>query len=231
MGDDDKFHPFTWCTGDLNWEDYGGVWYRLIGNRAFHFIEWSPDEESDKGVGYVQLVEVDLMALPQKNIRDALRCCGYVIAEDGVVNDYDGAVVASWDDTSAMDLLIADCCRTYGCRAPLSDAHGKAKVRMIRAAIRESKQATASADAHDAAMARPVNRLGSTAAEFMRGDIGSAINRGKEAGDKAAKFLHRVYTTPGMGTLGGTPAIDVIYPHPTHENLTPWETKWRKGGQ
>lgn len=224
-----QFHPFEWFTGDIDWVGYGGVWVHLIGNRTFHFIEWMPSEGYDDckaGEGWVDLCEVELLSLSQRTIQSALNSCGWAFAEDGLVGEHSGDIIAAWDDPK-LDAIVADCCRSYGAKAPLYDAHGRARVGMIRTAIRESKKVTSSATAHAAAMARPVNRLGSTAAEAMCGDIASAISRGVEAGDASAELMHHIYSKPGMSTLGGMPGIEVVYPSNAHEVLTPWEAKWR----
>jgi hypothetical protein len=45
-------------------------------------------------------------------------------------------------------------------------------------------------------MQRPVNALGSTAAEYMRGDLDSAMQRGCEAGDPTARLVAKMHGTP-----------------------------------
>jgi len=217
-----NIRSFHFSTGDTNWEEYGGVWAKEVRPRVYHFISWEVDDEnkSAKPWGWVPLSEVDLLAIPQKNIESALKSYGLAFGEDGLVDGYSGIVMVSWDDDDKrMDEVVADICRSYGFRAPLDESYGKAPVKMLSAMALYSEQLARGrrvgrwdletsmygTATHSELMERTVNKIGSTAVEIMRGDIDSALRR-----------------------LDGSSRFDVLYNDAdNHEVLTEWEVKWR----
>ena len=217
----EQFHPFTFFTVDVNWEDYGGVWVRPIGRRAFHFIEWIPNGESDKHPGYVQLAEVDLQAIPATELSGPLRFYGWAFDDDGLVDSHSGDVVVGWDKPAEMDLHIAGACFAYGNKAVLFDEETRAKVGKIKEAVRESNMLVRDAAKHAAALSKPSNKIGSTALELMRGDIGSALKR---AETPEAALMLGIYEKPGMMTLGAGPASSVL--NPPERKLSVYEKRW-----
>lgn len=66
---------------------------------------------------------------------------------------------------------------------------------MLREARREAR-ALLDEYALEAAMDRPVNAIGSTAREYMKGDLTSAMQRGCEAGDKTARLVAKISGAP-----------------------------------
>ena len=227
MKDRDKFKPFKWWSGDVNWVDYGGTWVRRIGGRAFHFIEWLPEGELHTPTkwGWVQLAEVDLDKIEIDAIRDALRSCRWVLGEEGVVDDYRGDVVMPWGPD--LDTLVASACFGFGAKAVYEDVRTKAPNKEIREMIRLSNEMVRDEEARAEALAKPGNALGSTREEMMRGDLAPAIHRGLESGNRAAQLMYKVYTQPGCVTLGGDRGIDVVHPpDEPHIVLNEWESKF-----
>lgn len=190
---------FRFFAGDGNWLDYGGVWARPVAPMRFHFIELvNMDEacgsDNDGQPTYsVTLSEVDLNSL-LSGITDALHSCGIELPlKESISPDQ-----------------VADCCRSYGLAAPLHEANTNNARRGIAECRAESYRLTRDAEAYEAAMNRPVNRIGSTAREFGRGDIQSAIVRGIDAGNPDATLVGKMYHNTGGNTLGGKINIQPI---------------------
>lgn len=80
----------------------------------------------------------------------------------------------------------------YGAYAPLSSELGNNAGKLMREARALSRELELDAEAYEAAMDRPVNRIGSTAREYQAGDISSAILRGLGEGRKDAEILAKM---------------------------------------
>lgn len=191
---------FRFFTGDVNYLDYGGVWERRVGETRFHFIELVNMDEAcgrdNEGspTYHVSLTEVDIAGIGPDQIADAMRCCG-------TEPPFDGAI--------AME-EIADACRAYGIAAPLHDVSTNNAAKGIAECKRESYSLSKNPEAYEAAMNRPVNRIGSTAREFGRGDIQSAILRGINAGNPDATIMGKMYHNADGNTLSGKINIQPI---------------------
>jgi hypothetical protein len=191
------FGSFKFLTGDVSFTDYGAKWVRKVGARRFHVIElvnWAEtageSAAQDNGKYNVSLSEIDLDSIPDESVASALESCGFTLATSTygiryVYSESAGDVIANGD---AIDLALVECCHGYGCKAPLEEFNGNNWRKLMRAAISASRALDDSA-AHVSAMARPVNAIGSTADEFMRGDISSAVLRGVAQGDVRAEIL------------------------------------------
>ena len=68
----------------------------------------------------------------------------------------------------------------------------------MRQAKAESRRLSASPEAYEQAMDRPVNKLGSTAREYAAGDILSATLRGLDSGDPDARFRAELMLKMGV---------------------------------
>ena len=92
---------------------------------------------------------------------------------------------------------------SYGLYAPMGNWEGNAYRPLLRKAKREANSLK-DADWFHAAMRRPVNRLGSTASEFMQGDTNSALIRGIAKGDPMARIMGKVQglTAQDMDDIG-----------------------------
>ncbi len=99
-------------------------------------------------------------------MRQAFDCCGL---------DMDDP---QWQD----ELVKVDCLVSYGCSAPVHTESGNSYPLRVRAAARRhAEELMADDDAAEYALNQPVNRIGSTAREYGRGDLDSAMDRWKEA--------------------------------------------------
>jgi len=166
--------PAKWIT---HLDDTDLLESRKVGPRAYQFInvvdmvDACGRDATDEFVA--ELHYVDLDAIDADTIRKALECCG------------------QQDEPDLSDLAIAECCHSYGAKAPLDSWSGNGRTVVRRQARSEAHSLLTSG--MKAALQRPVNQLGSTAAEFMRGDIFSAMQRGAEAGDPSARLMAKVY--------------------------------------
>lgn len=149
---------------------------RKVEARRFHFVRiidmddacGRDNEGQPRYVG--ELLQVDLDDLPESTLNDALTCCG-AEEEENLTDDHK-----------------AYCCVGYGCSAPLWSESGGDRRKLERQAKRESRELD-DPDALEAAMDRPVNKIGSTAREFARGDIDAALSRGLAEGTQQAQIL------------------------------------------
>jgi len=71
----------------------------------------------------------------------------------------------------------------------LGDEAGNNGNKIIRNLKRESREIEGDSERYETLMNTPVNRLGSTAREFQRGDFQSAMDRGLQAGNEAAGIM------------------------------------------
>jgi hypothetical protein len=162
---------------------------RVKGTRKYYAIrymdlwEWMGErdcEQSDTPRHEYDLKLVDLDLMPSEAVSSALRCCGFKLGEGEdvgtIVQEYDGAQIASGQD--ACDLVIVDCCISYGNGAPLETFSGKSHPERLRAeAVRYAREMMRDDEALRARLSRVVNGVGSTAFEYGQGDISSGIAR------------------------------------------------------
>lgn len=170
-------------TGDINMLDYGGKNYRQSGNRQFQFVELINMDDAcgrdneGKPKYHVELRMVDLDAIPKKEQENAMKSCGYPYPED------------------ITDITLAEMCDSYGVHASLGQWEGNNARKLLRQAYREAN-ALLQSDALESALEKPVNKIGSTAREMMKGDIFSAMQRGVESGDPSTRIMAKMYGVP-----------------------------------
>ncbi len=164
----------------IKWEViYDDTWkeiMRHVADRRFHFVKIIDMDDAcgsdNKGQPkyHGELRQVDLNDVSERQLQDALKCCGAENEEN--LND-------EWK---------ARCCAEYGCAAPLWDESGGDRRELERKGKRESR-ALDDPDALEERMDRPVNKIGSSAREFARGDFDSALSRGLAEGNQSAQIL------------------------------------------
>lgn len=180
-------------SGDVNRSDYGGTDFAHIGARRWIFVElMNMDEacgrDNEGQPRYVcEVSMVDLDALSVETIASAVRSCG---------PSYRGPDGEWHQDTNLSDAALAEICKSYGAAAPLESDSGDNWRELVRAARRAARSYATDSGALESAMQRPVNALGSTAAEYMRGDFDSAMQRGCEAGDPTARLMAKMHGAP-----------------------------------
>lgn len=163
---------------DVNWIDYGGRWARHVVGTRYHVIRFDNmieacGRDADPSQPYhCDLHEVDVAS---EQLASALESVG--------ATDLDGV----WP--SKVDLVKAEALSSYGAYAPLWQDGGRNAHELIRAAKRESRRLATDSAAYEAAMDRPVNRIGSTAREYQADDTKSAILRGLADRNPAAEIM------------------------------------------
>jgi len=177
---------WTDIGSDVSWDDHGGLWARATREPGVYYVIRFENmveccgERDAAEIGYTYEASVymlDLAAIGDAGIASALRSSGwkYDGVTGDVVNEYDGEIVASGP---AAELTIVYACRSYGHGAPLETFTGNARPSHIRAeARRYAETCMRDAGLLAARLARPVNAIGSTAAEYGRGDITAAFSR------------------------------------------------------
>lgn len=185
---------FTFLTGDVNFSEYGGKWYRKGPTGTYHIIElinmWEATGEVNQDKYVVELSEIDLSRVPQKTVKDALTCCG----------------IESW---TAGELTTVEAISSYMGGAPMGQWHGGNYRQLLSEAKRESRRLERDHVYHASQMQRPVNRLGSTAVEYAAGDLNSALVRGIAAGDKSARIIGKMHglTAEDMNAIQGDESL------------------------
>jgi hypothetical protein len=163
---------------DVNWVDYHGMWARKAKDGSWYVLRWTNlvDAGGEEFADTPYECDVKRIDLSDVDPSSALNSCGYEIEGDTIVNEYDGSIVA---DGKHVELCLVECCISYGLGAPLESFTGSKYPERIRATARRYAE-TMMKDRPGLAkrLARPVNAIGSTADEYGRGDIDSALHRG-----------------------------------------------------
>lgn len=193
---------------DSSWEDYGGKWGKRAPDGSWYVIDFTNmydacGEGECKRDGQDQYVcevkRVNLSTLPIENVTSALRSCGWKMTEEGIVNEHDGGIVAEIESIHAT-IVIVEACVGYGCAEPIESFSGDKYPARVRADARRYAETCMKDDALLAErLARPVNKIGSTAEEYGRGDLDSALDRGPfDALKNIMRKLHGKLTIEGM---------------------------------
>ena len=160
---------------DVNWIDYHGMWAKKARDGAWYVLRWTNlvDAGGSEFEDTPYECEVKRLDLAEVDPTDALKSYGWYQSDEGIVNDYDGSIVVGPDHA---EQAIVEACIQYGLGAPLESFTGAKYPTRIRAnARRYAEQCMHDAALLEERLARPVNRIGSTAAEYGRGDINSAL--------------------------------------------------------
>ena len=203
---------FKFWSGDVTYVDYGGTWCWQAGPLEFHFIElmnWEDQvgaREAEE-VGYTYNVELKIVhvgELSDRQVMSAIRSMG---CEEALQE------LETKKDIVGKLRLIAGCAAEYGTFCRGFDENGN----NYRKLIAEAKQASLNWAGDDSILNRPVNRIGQTGRELMRGDLASALHRGLTAGDTEARVMAQMYRASGGATLGGHIGDDVMEVVNQHE--------------
>jgi len=130
----------------------------------------------------VDVLMADLDAIGEASLASARNSCG-------------------WEGMPDDPRALADCAIRYGCHAPLAEHNGNNLRKVLRAARVEANQLMADARALETAMGRVVNKMGSTALEFMTGDLDAALARGLAAGTTDARIMAQMQAPIPPGPL------------------------------
>lgn len=152
------------------------------GNK-FYFIEITDMDDAcgrdNEGqptfVCELSLVDLDLIS--PKALKSALKSCG-------------------WEEMPHTPDAYAEALHSYGNRAPLGSWSGNGRQKIHREARREARELMTNSDRLESALDTPCNAIGSTAREFMQGDIFSGVQRGVESGKPEAHLVAKMYGVP-----------------------------------
>jgi hypothetical protein len=169
--------------GDVNWQDYGAKWARRGRDGSWYVVCFNNmieacGERDAAEMGYVYEAAVqraDLRELSNDQIKDALDSCGFKLTADGAVDMGAGDLVT---DPKEIEALLVEAVTGYGIYAPLDTFTGKVRPANVRAnARRRAEWYMRDAVALETALDKTVNRIGTTAREFGRGDALAGLKR------------------------------------------------------
>jgi hypothetical protein len=181
--------------GDANMLDYGGKNYRHVGKQQYQFVELINMDEAcgrdNEGQSkyVVELRLVDLDAVSDSTVKSALECCGM-------------------ENQDLSNITIAECCDSYGAHAPLGSWSGNNARKIMREAYKLANELLDDS-ALEEQLEKPVNKIGSTALEFMQGDTMSAIQRGCESGNTDARIIAKMHGN-SQETIDNTRPADFL---------------------
>jgi hypothetical protein len=174
---------------DVSWDEYGGKWAKRAPDGSYYVIDFTNmwdacGEEECKRDGQARWVcevkRVDLSDLSEKQLQSALDCVGC---------DLDDVPEAH------RELAKVEACVSYGCAQPLESFSGDVYSSRIRAeARRYAETLMRDAEALEVKLESPVNRIGSTAREYGRGDLDAALSRGPF--DTAKNIMRKLHGLP-----------------------------------
>lgn len=191
---------------DVSWEDYHGMWARKSKGGTWFVLVWTNMWDAcgkEEGLDQYscEVKSLDLTELSAENVASALRSCGFKATDEGIVSDQ-GDVISN--KPHIMERILVETCIQHGYGAPLETFTGRVRPKNVRSKARRYAEDCMRDDAlHAEALARPVNAIGSTAAEYGRGDVDSALHRGDSPTHQLMRKIHGIPEEPStqFGTL------------------------------
>jgi hypothetical protein len=104
-------HKFHWLTGDVNFREYGGTWYRYDGDSCYTIVEannmyWCCGDVSE-GKYLVTINTIDMSSLSFSNVSSACHSIGEPVEE-----------------VMKNQLLLVEVCNSYGLSDRISHKFG-----------------------------------------------------------------------------------------------------------
>lgn len=194
-----EMRGWTYLMGSGQWTGEDAMWVRKAKDGAYFVLRFT-DLLDAGGADYkdtpfeCEVKRVHLKELPEKEVDNALRSCGWRWEKDGddviLVDDQGDTMRATLKAGDRLTLAAVEMCVSYGLGAPLYTATGKRYDRVRAEARREAEGFLRGTSDLDAALDRPVNAIGSTAREYGNGDISSALNRGSSPEKDILRKMH-----------------------------------------
>lgn len=160
---------FTFLTGDVNWQDYGGKFVsKKLNNGEFDYwlvievinmIDAVGEAEATEKYA-VSLLSVSPSEAGEDNLKKAFECCG-LDAEDQA-------------DLRSNPLVQVEALASYGIYAQLKSIGGNNLSKLMREIRKEAQIASM---LYGFYMDAPKNRIGSTGWDLQRGDLLAGLNR------------------------------------------------------
>jgi hypothetical protein len=174
---------FEFLIGDVDWVSYGGKWVSQKLNSG-EFDYWLVLEliNMDDAVGrdnmgqpkyHVCVSAVSPQEAGQEGLEKAVSCCGLR------------------EDEEADPLMQVEALHSYGISSPVWQGSGNNSKLLIREAKRQAQ--IHGVDSFEESMRRPVNAIGSTGLEILRGDITAGLARTISSGSPEGKVLGKIY--------------------------------------
>ena len=185
-------------SSDVNWVDYHGAWARRAPDGSWYVLRWTNlldagGREFEATPFECEVKRVVLASVLPEEIDSALRSCGWRLENGTVVSECGDTVTDEF-----VDLCIVECCIGYGLGEPLETFTGAKHPMRIRAkARRYAERCMKDAALLESRLDRPVNKIGSTAREYGRGDIDSALHRGPF--DMSKQIIRKMHGLPPVG--------------------------------
>jgi hypothetical protein len=163
---------FSFLTGDVNYTTYGGKWIsprQSNGEFDYYFViellNWreTVGEREPPPETYNVSLSVVSPQQAEKEIPHALECCG--ITEE---------MLATATDNGQRDTALVEALHSYGVYTPVWSKDGNNWRALMREARQEARQCEFLFGFY---LDRPVNRIGTSGWESLRGDLTSALYR------------------------------------------------------
>lgn len=194
-----KMSDWTYLTGDVDWQGYGATWIREVNGIHWALVFENMEEWGDGAKGYYcDVRRIDLNEIQPDVAKKALDCCGIDVIE----------LVDMYALTRALTLVEA--LLSYGVYAPMGNEtsawpdRARAGARRIADALIEDDTAC------QTALNETVNKIGSTAADFGRGDTLAGLRRTAvdviqrdKKPDAGNSLMLKMFAASGGRTLGG----------------------------
>jgi len=172
---------FTFLTGDINWQTYGGKWVTpKLNNGDFdywivlEFINMHDATGEENGPKYHVSLAAVSPTQAGDNLQKAFECCG--IEPDS--------------DTAKNELCQVECLHSYGTTAHLWQQSGNNASKLMAEA---KKQAQVCSGLFGFYMDEPKNKIGTTGWEAIKGDIDSGLARTIASGSPEGRILGKMY--------------------------------------
>ncbi len=200
--DDSKVNGWIQLCSDVSWADYGGMWCKKAKDGSWYVLRFenlleAGGEDFANTPYSCEVKRIYFPELPKAELDSALRSCGYKFSDDDlrIVNEHDGSFICCKDGQGhpydAQFLVLVEACIQYGLGAPLETFTGKSRPRNIRAeAKRYASECMKDHAMLDERLDRPVNAIGSTAREYGRGDVTTALFRAELARGNVRRIKH-----------------------------------------
>jgi hypothetical protein len=162
---------FKWLTGDLDWQEYGGKWisqrFRKEG-RDYWFVR--------------ELINLEEAGIPGDTYCCALHLvCPSSPDEDEIESARDSCGIEQEDWDAFEDEARVEVLSSYGLGAQVWTDNGNNYRKLFQAC---SGAATDVVQSWRATMDRPLNRIGSTTRDFLKGDVTAGMWKGEDTPDK-----------------------------------------------
>ena len=170
---------FSFLTGDVNWLQYGAKWVSNKFNNGdfdywfvLEFINWEDATgELNDGKKYVaSLSVVSPSEAGEENLNKALECCGM-------------------PEVELNDLIKVEVLHSYGVYTQIWSESGNNANKLIKLA---KEQAKVNEFMFGFAMDKPVNKIGTTGWESLRGDLDSGLRRAAYSNDAGNRLVAKM---------------------------------------